>query len=255
MSAEPSSTALQPAWPAALGSAGARPWSPPSCLAGALAAAYYGLFWCEWRQNPDLTHAIFTPLLFLVLVHESRTRGPWRWLPPSPGTYAALAGALGVGLLLLAAGGLYAAALDWSHALVGSLLAMALAMLLLAAWWRLADDRVRVIPLNWAAFAAVALWPLSAPIPPGTYTRLTGHLQLLVSRVTLHVLHLLAVPAVKQQQRDCAGADLAWEVEEACSSTRAASWPAWWRACFFRRRSSAARRRGGCSWRWRRRWR
>jgi exosortase len=216
MSAEPTSTASN------LGPPRNRPGAAAIAtlaLAGLLAAAYYGLFWREWRHNPDLTHAIFTPLLFLILIHESRERGPWRWLPPSPGANAAIAGALGAGLLLLAAGGLYAAALDWSHALVGSLLALALALLLLAAWWRLADDRVRVIPLNWAALAAVALWPLSAPIPPGTYTRLTGNLQLLVSRVTLHVLHLLAVPAMRSGNvivlaRTTVG------IEEACSGVR-----------------------------------
>src|SRR5690606_2769321 len=29
----------------------------------------------EWWSNPDLSHGLFTPVLFVVLLHESRTRG------------------------------------------------------------------------------------------------------------------------------------------------------------------------------------
>ncbi len=188
-------------------------------LALVLAGSFYALFWVEWRNNPDLSHALFTPVLFLILLHESRTRGPWRWLPASAWVTAATALTLTAGLGLMAAAGLFAAALDWSHALVGFLLAAALAVLLLAALLGLAGERVRVCPLNWPAVAALALWPLSAPIPPGTYTRLTSHLQLWVTGVVLHLLNLLGVPAV-QTGNVITLTHTSVGVEEACSGVR-----------------------------------
>ncbi|MEI6860760.1 MAG: exosortase/archaeosortase family protein [Verrucomicrobiota bacterium] len=188
-------------------------------LAGLLAAAFYTLFWSEWRGNPDLSHAIFTPVLFVVLLHEARARGPWRWLPTSARSACACALALIAGLVLLAAGGLYAVALDWSNALVGFILAAALALLLLAALLGLAGDRVRAVPFNWPALAALALWPLSAPIPPGTYTRLTGSLQLWVTGVVLHALNLLVVPSI-QNGNVITLSHATVGVEEACSGVR-----------------------------------
>jgi exosortase len=188
-------------------------------LAGLLTAAYYALFWHEWRDNPDLSHAIFTPVLFAVLLHESRAHGPWRWLPATPWVTAATLLALGVGLALLVAGGLYAVALDWSSALVGFVLAAALAGLLLAALLWLAGTGVRAIPLNWPALCAVALWPLSAPIPPGTYTRLTLSLQLMVTKVVLNALHLLGIPALQSGNIITLAVGNVG-VEEACSGVR-----------------------------------
>jgi exosortase len=189
-------------------------------LAGLLATAFYALFWSEWRHNPDLSHAVFTPILFVVLLHEARARGPWRWLPASPWVAFATALAFMVGFVLLAVGGLYAVALDWSHALVGFVLAAALAALLLAALLGLAGERVCVVPLNWPALAAIALWPLSAPIPPGTYTRLTGALQLWVTGVVLHALDLLGVPAIQDGNVLTLAHGVQVGVEEACSGVR-----------------------------------
>jgi exosortase len=166
-------------------------------LAGGLAVAFYALVWAHWRKNPDLSHTIFTLVLFAVLLYEARTRGPWRWLPTSPWTATASALVLASGVVLLGAGGLYAVALDWSNALVGFVLACALTLLLLAALLGLAGDRVRLVPINWPALAALALWPLSAPIPPGTYTRLTTSLQLWVTGVVLNALHFLGIPAMQ----------------------------------------------------------
>jgi len=205
-----------PAGPPAAAGAAAR---LTMALALGLAGAFYTLFWVEWRHNPDLSHALFTPLLFLVLIHESRTRGPWRWLPASPWLTAATGLALVVGLGLLTVGGLYAAALDWSHALVGFILAVALVALLFGALLGLAHDDVRGCPLNWPAVAALLLWPLSSPIPPGTYTRITVHLQLWVTSVVLHLLNLLDVPAM-QSGNVITLAHTSVGVEEACSGVR-----------------------------------
>jgi exosortase/archaeosortase family protein len=67
--------------------------------------------------------------------------------------------------------------------------------------------------------AAIALWPLSAPIPPGTYTRLTLHLQLWVTGVVLHMLNLFGVPAI-QTGNVIILAHTSVGVEEACSGVR-----------------------------------
>ena len=188
-------------------------------LAGLLTAAFYALFWHEWRSNPDLAHGIFAPVLFLVLLYESRSRGPWRYLPDGPGLTVAILAALAAGLGLLTIGGLYAAAVDWSHALVGFVLASALSTLLLASLLWLAGERVRALPFNWPALVAISLWPLSAPIPPGTYTRLTVELQLWVTGVVLHSLHFLGIPAL-QNGNVIQLATGSVGVEEACSGVR-----------------------------------
>ncbi|RRK01542.1 exosortase/archaeosortase family protein [Opitutaceae bacterium TAV3] len=66
---------------------------------------------------------------------------------------------------------------------------------------------------------AIALWPLCAPIPPGTYSRLTLQLQFWITDLVLASLHLLGIPA------DTAGnvillAHASVGVEEACSGIR-----------------------------------
>ena len=57
------------------------PWAAKFCLAalGVAAAALSVRLWPEWRHNPDLSHGLFMPIIFLVLLHESRSGTP-RWL-------------------------------------------------------------------------------------------------------------------------------------------------------------------------------
>jgi exosortase len=122
-------------------------------------------------------------------------------------------------LAVLVLAGLYAAVLDWSHALVALLLATSLALLIGAGVVAGADERVRLIPFSWTSAAAAFLWPLCAPIPPGTYSRLTASLQLWVSTEVVHALHLLGLAAFR------AGniielAHTRVGVEEACSGVR-----------------------------------
>jgi exosortase len=188
-------------------------------LLAALAAALTVLLWPQWLHNPDLSHGLFMPAIFLLLVHEARTGGTPRYLPPTPLVRAALCAALVLGLLALGAGGLYAAALEWSHALVGFVLAAALSLLLLAALIGFAGASTRLIPFNWSSLLAAGLWILSAPIPPGTYSRLTLGLQLWVSGNVLHALHLLGIAASRhgniiELARTSVG------IEEACSGVR-----------------------------------
>ncbi len=159
------------------------------------------------------------PLVFLFLLHRGRTAGPARYLSGGArSTGAALLLALG-GIGLIAVAGLYAAALDWSNALVDFLFAAAFSLLLLAALIAFADRRLRWMPWNWTTVMAAALWPLAAPIPPGTYTRLTIALQLGVSAAVVPALHLLGVVALRQGNV-IQLASTSVGVAEACSGVR-----------------------------------
>ena len=188
-------------------------------LGGLLAGALSVLLWPQWEHNPDLSHGLFVPAIFLILLHESRRQGPGRFLPETLATKILRNTTLASGLVLIACGGLFAASLYWSHALVSFTLASALAALLCATLLWLAGDSVRVVPLNWSSLVAVGLWPLSAPIPPGTYQHITLKLQLLVTDVVLHALHLLGIPAITRGNI-IELAHTSVGVEEACSGVR-----------------------------------
>ncbi len=184
-----------------------------------LAAGLCLWFAPAWATDPDLSHGLLMPVVFLLLVHESRSEGPRRWLRPGLGAVSAATALALAGLLALLAGGLYAAALDWSHALVRFAMAVSLSLLLGSGLVCLADERIRLIPFNWASWVAVALWPLSAPIPPGTYYRITGALQLWVSSGVLNLLHILGIPALRVGNI-IELANTAVGVEDACSGIR-----------------------------------
>ena len=178
-----------------------------------------GLLWPAWRHDPDVSHGLFMPIIFIFLLHRSRRAGPARYLAGGAGNFAAVVvfSAVGVGLIVLA--GLYAAALDWSNSLVDCLFATAYASLLFAALIAGADRRIRLLPFNWISVMAVALWPLASPIPPGTYTRLTVGLQLWVSTGVMEALHLLGVVAFRQGNV-IQLATTSVGVAEACSGVR-----------------------------------
>lgn len=197
---------------------------PPGALAIialllGLIIAFTWLMWPEWRQNPDLSHAFFVPLIFLLLVWESRRQGTPRWVPPGPLYNLAVAGTLTLGFALFALAGLFAATLAWTHALVSSLLAAALCSFLLTGLLILADARLRLVPFNWISLTAIFLWLLVAPLPDGTYTRLTLGLQQWVTGSVLQTLHLLGVPA-RQHGNVIELATTTVGVEEACSGIR-----------------------------------
>lgn len=186
-------------------------------LALAVVAASIRL-WPEWRGNPDLSHGMFMPAVFLFLLYEARN-GTARYLPFGAAARAAF-GVLMVGALgTLSLAGLYAAAVDWSHALVDFLIAFSLSFTLATALLLYSSSGRRLIPFNWSGCVAVGLWALTAPLPPGTYTRLTLGLQLWVSENVLRTLHLLGIPAVRHGNIiDLANATVG--VEEACSGVR-----------------------------------
>lgn len=177
------------------------------------------LLWPAWRHNPDLSHGLFMPLIFLVLLHESRTTGTRRWLPDDWRTISAVTVASGAALVALAAAGLYAAALGWSHTLVVFMLTLSLVLLLTTGWLGFATVTRRWVPLNWNALVAIGLWLLTAPLPLGTYTRLTLTLQLWVSENVLRALHILGVAAQRQGNLIELASGVVG-VEEACSGVR-----------------------------------
>jgi exosortase len=173
----------------------------------------------QWRQNPDLTHGWLTPFAFLFLLHEAREHQPRRFLKSGWRHMAAVvtAGLLGMGALFF--GGLYMAALTWEHALVAFLLTLSLVFFLGAGWLCAATEKERLLPFNWTVAAALLIWLLSAPLPPGSYGVLTRLLQNLVTSTVLGLLHFCGVAAV-QYGNILQLANVTVGVEEACSGIR-----------------------------------
>ncbi|HTL68237.1 MAG TPA: exosortase/archaeosortase family protein [Lacunisphaera sp.] len=186
---------------------------------GILCLAYCLRLWPEWRNNPDLSHGFFAPFVFVLLVWESRRLGPLRWLRPAPWRLPVLATALASGFALFAMAGLIAASLAWSHALVLFLLGAALAAFLFSGLLLLADDSERLVPFNWVSLTAILLFVLVAPLPSGTYARITLALQHWVTGSVMDTLHLIGIPA-RQHGNVIELARTTVGVEEACSGIR-----------------------------------
>lgn len=159
------------------------------------------------------------PWVFILLVHEARTRGEARFLPTSRWHLAAVSLCMVAGLVLLALGSLYMAVLEWTHALVVLMMTGALCAFLTAIWLTCASERLRQVPFNWPAATAIFLWLLSIPMPPGTYATLTQSLQGFVTSTVLGLLHLCGIAAV-QQGNILQLTDVTVGVEEACSGVR-----------------------------------
>lgn len=173
----------------------------------------------QWRHNPDLPHGWFMPLVFILLLHEARTRGEARFLSTGRWHLAAVSLCVASGVVLLALGGLYMAVLEWTHALVVLMMTGALCAFLTAIWLICASERLRQVPFNWPAATAIFLWLLSIPMPPGTYATITQSLQGFVTNTVLSLLHLCGIAAVKQGNI-LQLTDVTVGVEEACSGVR-----------------------------------
>lgn len=184
-----------------------------------LVLGFCRLLWPQWRENPDLSHGFFAPIIFFLLLGESRRHGTPRWLPAGPGSVLALGLALGLGFTLFALAGLFAASLAWTHAVVLVFFAGSLVCFLLAGLFILADERVRILPCNWISLTAIFLWVLVTPLPNGTYARLTLGLQGGVTSSVMHTLHLFGVPA-RQHGNVIELARTTVGVAEACSGIR-----------------------------------
>lgn len=195
---------------------------PAWIVAGLVAAAVAALcsaLWPHWTDNPDLSHGLFAPVLFVILIREARRRATPRFLNDTKPLAILRGVSLALGVALVAMGGLYAAALDWSHSLVAVSFSCALSLLLLGALLWACTSSVRAVPLNWTSLVAIGLWPLCSPLPPGTYSRFTLQLQLWVTDIVLHALHILGIPA-STSGNVILLAQTSVGVEEACSGVR-----------------------------------
>ena len=181
--------------------------------------------WPDWLQNPDLSHGIVTPLVFVILVRrigneffDARLHAdaPTESRLHVDSAFAIFSGV--VGLVLFLGANLYAAALEWSHSLVLSLLGIATGLFVASVLIGLGVFR-SVHVARWPVLVAALIWPLSAPIPPGSYTRLTQTLQSAISAGVLPVLHFLGV-AAERVGNVIVLAHVSVGVEEACSGVR-----------------------------------
>ena len=175
--------------------------------------------WPAWQTNPDLSHGFFAPLIFALLVWESRQQGPPRWLRTGTALLAGQTAALGAAFLLFAFAGLLAASVSWSHDLVNFALTGSLGLFLVAGLLIFAADSVRLVPLNWISLTAIFLWLLAAPLPHGTTMRVTLQLQAWVTTNVVHALHLFGVPA-RQSGNVIELARSSVGIMEACSGIR-----------------------------------
>ncbi|KXU36486.1 hypothetical protein AXK11_04400 [Cephaloticoccus primus] len=185
------------------------------CVLGANVA----LLWPHWRENPDLSHGFFVPILFLLLLREGIQQPRARYLPAHWIKTAAAYGLFAGGLLVVAAGGLYSAAVGWNHSLVVFTITAGVVMLLCGALLVFSDEGRRLVPFNWPILVAIGLWILCAPIPPGTYSKLIVALQLMVTEHVIGALHLLGIIAT-QQGNIIELATTQVGIEEACSGVR-----------------------------------
>jgi hypothetical protein len=115
-------------------------------------------------------------------------------------------------------------------------LTAALVLLLAAGLLGLSQPGSRLVVLNWSALAATGLWLLCAPIPHGTYARLTLGLQLWVSENVAPRAPPARHRRSPARQHHRAGATAASASQEACSGVRSADFvrlrgPAFLSAC------------------------
>jgi exosortase len=199
----------------------ALPWPAQmnAAILCAAVAALAALLWPLWLHDANLTHGMFLPLLTGILVYESRRDATPRFI--GAGAWPVMACALLVILSLcaFAVAVVYAAALGWIHVMAEFMLSASLVLALGAAWLGFADERVRFIPLNWAAAVAAILWIFAGQPPPGTYARLAFFLQSEVTTGVTHVLGAIGIAAyqngnVIELARTSVG------VSEACSGVR-----------------------------------
>ncbi len=188
-------------------------------LAGAGLLAWAARLWPEWRHNPDLSHGFLAlPAVVLLWIRAREDAGGARGIGGGP--QAVLTGLAGAGLLavtLLAT--VYAVALGWDAVPTLFLLsAAAAAGLALAA--ALAGGRaVRWIAPGWPALVMLLVVLLSAPLPPGTYARLTSGLQEAITTGVVDTLRLFGMPAIRSGNIINLGLTSVG-VEEACSGVR-----------------------------------
>lgn len=203
-----------------------RAWSEPERAAGAACAAaalallaWAARLWPEWSRNPDLSHGFLAVPAVALLWFRAREDAPAsRGLGPVAQTALVLAATLGLGgAALLAA--VYATAFGWTAAPTLFLASAAMAAALTLAVLLAAGRAVRWIAPGWPALVLPAVVLLSAPLPPGTYSRLTLGLQSGITVGVVETLRLFGVAALRSGNVINLGTTSVG-VEEACSGVR-----------------------------------
>lgn len=192
-------------------------------LAGGLVAlgvlAWAACLWRAWGENPDLSHGYLALPALVLLGRRARENAA-----AGAGLSAAETGwGVGVGLVGLAGATLfttvYAVALGWGAAPTLFFLSAALACALGLVAILAAGRDVRWVAPGWPLWVMLAVVLLSAPLPPGTYARLSAGLQEMVTIGVVETLRLFGVPALRAGNVIQLGA-VAVGVEEACSGVR-----------------------------------
>jgi exosortase len=203
-----------------------RAWSRDEGLAGLVCAlAGAGLLawgcrlWPEWRNNPDLSHGFFAlPLVVLLWIRAREDAVGARGLGGA--SRLALAVLLGAGVLGAALfTTVYAVALGWSAGPTLFLISGGAAGVAALAAVLASGRGVRWIAPGWPALVIPLAILLSAPLPPGTYLRLTLGLQEAITAGVVETLRLLGIPAMRAGNVINLG-HTSVGVEEACSGVR-----------------------------------
>ena len=203
-----------------------RRWDGPRCVAAvAVGLAVVALLvwawrlWPEWRENPDLSHGFLAlPIVWLLWRRAREQASDTRHLPDG----AALAGATVAGFGLLGAllfVTVYAVALGWGATPTLFLLSAGLAAALALVGLLAASRSVRWIAPGWPLLVLLATVVLSAPLPPGSYARLSTGLQEAITIGVVETLRFFGIPALRAGNVINLG-HTSVGVEEACSGVR-----------------------------------
>jgi len=109
-----------------------------ACVIGANAV----MLWPHWRENPDLSHGFFVPILFFLLLREGMQQPKPRFLRSHWLKSVVIVGLLTAGFLAACAGGLYSAAVGWNHSLVAFTITGGLVLILLAGLLVFSDTKL-----------------------------------------------------------------------------------------------------------------
>ena len=173
-------------------------------LAGLVVALYapvLKLLVLDWWQDPNYGHGFFVPLFVGYILWQERSR--WRGVSHQPSNWGLLAMLGAIALLMV---GSLGADLFTSRF---SLLVLLGGMVLFLAGWE--TLRAVSFPLGFLFFMI--------PLPTIIYNELTLPLQLLASRLAVHFLQIVQVPALREGNLIFLP-NYTMEVVEACSGIR-----------------------------------
>ena len=189
-------------------------------LAAGLALLVWALrLWPEWSRNPDLSHGFLAVPAVVLLWLRAREDAPAdRGLGAAAQSVLTLAAALVLGGAALFVA-IYSTAFGWTAAPTLFLTSMAVAAALTLAVVLAAGRAVRWIAPGWPVLVLPAVVLLSAPLPPGTYARLTLGLQNGITIGVVETLRLFGIAAMRSGNVINLGT-ISVGVEEACSGVR-----------------------------------